>query len=81
MSELIDKLYQQIIKFGMVIGAYEIDEVVKEAHNTISEMEEIIQNYQQAHEDDQVTIQTMDKMIVQLKSELSELKKGGDLVE
>lgn len=67
----IPELQKQIDKFGMVIGAYDINATVKEATAEINKLQEIINNYEQAHEDDQVLIRTMDGMLSK-KDSLSE---------
>jgi chromosome segregation ATPase len=58
---------RQIKTFGSVIGYYDINHTVKEAT-------EIINNYEQAHTDDQVLIKQMDQCIRELKGELQEMK-------
>jgi hypothetical protein len=57
---------RQLEVFNMVIGNYDINHTVKEAT-------EIINNYEQAHTDDQVMIHTMDGMITQLQLDKAKL--------
>lgn len=57
---------RQLEVFGMVIGNYDINATVKEAT-------EIINNYDQAHTDDQVLIHEMDGMLTQVKLDKSRL--------
>lgn len=76
---LVEELYQQILKFGMVIGKYSIEEVVRASIKIIEEKDEIITNYQQAHSDDQVLIQTMDNLINEYKNARAiYVEKGSD---